>query len=227
MEQRSAAWFSARLGKLTGSRAAEAFAVYQAGKDKGKPKECANDYVQELAFERTTGNVYETKTTWAMQWGIDHEDEARAAYVEATGNVVTQVGFIDHHEINNFGASPDGLIGSDGVLEIKCPSERTHNKRLHLTEVPEEYREQMLVEMVCTGRKWCDYVDYDPRNTLNPLHIIHFEPKEEELKATEEKAIAFLKMVDEEEKFLRDRAASNSKPKEIWDSLDEKGSEKE
>lgn len=219
--QRKDKWFEARLGKLTGSRAAEAFAVYQAGKDKGKPRDCAIDYAQELAYERTTGNCYETKTTLLMQWGTDHEDEAREAYVEATGNVVTQVGFIDHAEIDNFGASPDGLICSGGVLEIKCPSEKTHNRRLHLKEVPDEYRDQMLVEMVCTGRKWGDFVDYDPRNKLNPIHIIHFEPKEEELKATEEKAIAFLKMVDEEEKFQRDLAASRSRKKEFWDSLDE------
>lgn len=221
--QRTAEWFSARLGKLTGSRAMEAFEVYESGKDKGKPKKCAIDLVRELASERLNGHGYESISCKAMQWGIDHEDEARIAYEDYTGYTVAQVGFIDHPEIDNFGASPDGLVGADGVLEIKCPSERTHNERLHLTEAPEEYRAQMMVEMLCTGRKWCDFVDYDPRNESNPLIIIRYQPSEKERKEVEEKVIAFLKMVDEEEAFQRKRAEefNANRNKEIWDTLSE------
>ena len=221
--QRTPEWFSARLGKLTGSRAREAFDVYQSGKDKGKPKECAIKLARELASERLNGHGYEQVSCRAMQWGVMHEDEARQAYEDYTGCEVTQVGFIDHPEINNFGASPDGLVGADGCIEIKCPSEATHNDRLHLTEAPEEYRAQMMVEMLCTGRKWCDFVDYDPRNDSIPLIIIRYEPSEKERKETEEKAIAFLKMVDEEETFQRNlmEQINAKRHKEIWDALEE------
>ena len=221
MEQRTQEWYEARLGKLTASRAATAFDVYKIGAKKGAPTETAKKLILEMAYERTTGNRIETPLTLPMRWGVEHEDEARNAYINQTGNEVTQVGFIDHHEIDMFGASPDGLVGSDGLLEIKCPSELVHLQRIEAGEVPPEYRTQMLVQMVCTGRKWCDFVDYDPRNTLIPLFVVRFEPTEEELRETEEKAKAFLTLVDEKVNELRTIAAQyKAEHSEIWDEIE-------
>lgn len=196
MEQRTAEWFEARLGKLTGSRADTAFKTYKSGANKGKPTEEAQKLMLEIAFERLTGNGIDHFESQAMAWGTEHEADARAEYEDTTGNLVTQVGFIDHPEINNFGASPDGLVGDDGLLEIKCPSELTHLKRVLTGEVPPEYKTQMIVQLICTGRKWCDYVDYDPRLSVRPLMIVRFEPTEEERKDVEEKAKTFLSYVD-------------------------------
>ncbi len=221
MEQRTTEWYEARLGKLTASRAASAFDVYKIGAKKGTPTETAKKLILEMAYERTTGNRIETPLTLPMRWGVEHEDEARNAYIHQTGNEVTQVGFIDHNEIDMFGASPDGLVGADGLIEIKCPSELMHLQRIEAGIVPPEYQTQMLVQLACTGRKWCDYVDYDPRNTLIPLFVVRFEPSEEELKETEQKAIAFLELVDAKVAELKAIAEEYKKQhSEIWDEIE-------
>lgn len=231
MEQRTEEWFLTRLGKLTGSRANEAFDFYKVGAHKGEPKESANKLALELAFERTTGNRIEVKMSAPMIWGVEHEDEARIAYVEATGNVVTQVGFLDHPRIDNFGASPDGLIETEsdglGILEIKCPNELTHIERIRANAVPEQYKNQMLVEMLCAGAKWADFVDYDPRNTLQPLFIVRYTPTAEEFKATEEKAVKFLALVDYVVDDLKEAAEEFNRlhPKEIWEEIQERKDE--
>lgn len=225
--QRTPEWFSARLGKLTGSRADKAFDFHKIGAHKGEPKESAHKLALELAYERTTGNRIEVKPSLSMLWGIEHEDEARLAYIEATGSVVNITGFIDHPSINNFGASPDGLIQSEqdglGILEIKCPNELTHIERILSGIVPKEYKAQMLVEMLCVGAKWADFVDYDPRNILNPLFIVRYTPSDEDFKNAEKKAVAFLALVDEKVAKLEQYAEKfkEQHPKEIWDALEE------
>lgn len=217
-QQRTAEWFQARLGKLTASRAEAAFSTYKTAAKKGQPTEVARKLILEIAFERTTGNRIESPMNFAMQWGVDHEQEARQAYIEKTGNLVTEVGFIDHPEINWMGASPDGLVGEDGLVEIKCPSEITHIERLLADEVPEQYKNQMLIQLLCTGRKWCDFVDYDPRNTMNPLFIKRFEPTAAELAEAEDKAIIFLSWVEETVNLLKEIA--DAKTEEVWTNVE-------
>lgn len=219
--QRTAEWFAQRLGNLTGSRAGIAFQTRKVGARKGEPTEAAESLILELVYERVTGNRIETPETFAMRWGTEHEDEARAAYIAASKNKVEQVGFLAHNEIQHLGASPDGIItaGNErGVLEIKCPNEMTHMKRVVAGVVPEEYKAQMIVEMMCAGAKWADFVDYDPRNTAVPLFIVRYAPTEEEFAQAREKAIAFLARVDEaEKKFLGQAKAS--RPSEVWDEI--------
>ena len=115
--QRTAEWLHDRCGCLTASRAA---AVLSRRKD-GKPTAAYEALIETLICERVTGQCEGIGTTAAMQWGVDHEDEAREAYEAVTGDLVDLVGFIRHPEIDFFGASPDGLVGEDGLLEIKCP----------------------------------------------------------------------------------------------------------
>ena len=124
--QRTAKWFSDRCGCLTASRAADALAI---SAKTGKPLKSRQDLIDTLIAERATGVAQSSGTTWAMQWGIDHEAEAREAYEAATGEMVDLVGFIPHPDIPWFGASPDGLVGSDGLVEIKCPQTVTHLRR--------------------------------------------------------------------------------------------------
>ena len=103
-----------------------------------------------------------------MQWGIDQEPHAIAAYENATGNFVIGTGLIDHPEIEMSGASPDGLVGRDGQIEVKCPTNKTHINTLFTKEVPKEYLPQITWQLACTKREWCDFVSYCP---LLPKHL--------------------------------------------------------
>lgn len=191
--QRTEEWFAARCGKMTASKAAAAFAV---SKRDGKPLQAAKDCIHEIAVERLTGMPVQHFENAAMLWGTEHEDEARAAYECETGNIVKEVGFIEHPSVPGLGASPDGLIGSDGLLEIKCPSSITHLSRVLAGVVPDEYKPQMLVQMLCTGRKWCDFVDFDPRFKSRPIFIVRYEPTQAELDDALAKCISTLEQVD-------------------------------
>jgi predicted phage-related endonuclease len=98
-----------------------------------------------------------------MQFGTDTEPQARMAYELMTGETVAETGFVPHPTIAGFGASPDGLVGADGLIEIKCPNSATHIETLLDGKVPSQYMIQMQVQMMCTGREWCDFVSFDPR----------------------------------------------------------------
>lgn len=98
-----------------------------------------------------------------MQWGIDNEAQARVAYEVASGNFVDQIAFVDHPTIAWFGASPDGLVNDDGLVEIKCPNSATHWSYIKDDGPPNKYYIQMQAQMACTGRSWCDFVSFDPR----------------------------------------------------------------
>ena len=154
----------------------------------------------QIIAERITGDSIGIGTTAAMQWGIDHEDDARTAYEAHTGEVVDLAGFILHPSIPWLGASPDGLVGDDGLVEIKCPNTLTHLKRVGARVVPEEYKPQMLVQMLCTGRTWCDFVDYDPRLGApwerHRFWTIRYTPTDEELDRAEALCLKFLAEVE-------------------------------
>jgi putative phage-type endonuclease len=158
MEQRSTEWFAARLGKVTASRVADVIAKTKTGYSTSR-----ENYMAQLVCERMTGTQGESYSNAAMQWGTDQEPLARAAYEAAKDVLVDEVGFIVHPTIIAAGASPDGLVGDDGLIEIKCPNTATHIDTLLSEKVPSKYNTQMQWQMVCTGRKWCDFVSFDPR----------------------------------------------------------------
>lgn len=158
MEQRSTEWFNARLGKVTASRVADVIAKTKTGYSTSR-----ENYMAQLVCERMTGTQGESYNNAAMQWGTDQEPLARAAYEAAKDVLVDEVGFIVHPTINAAGASPDGLVGDDGLIEIKCPNTATHIDTLLSDKVPSKYNTQMQWQMACTGRKWCDFVSFDPR----------------------------------------------------------------
>lgn len=156
MEQRTEDWYTARVGKITASRIKDLSAKPKAGK-------CLNDVLTKILAERLSGEPTPTVKNKAMDWGIECEPLARQAYELATFCTVVEVGLIDHPTIPMSGASPDGLVGDDGLIEIKCPETATHTNTLLTNEVPAEYLPQIFWQMACTGRKWCDFVSFDPR----------------------------------------------------------------
>ena len=159
IEQGSLEWFSMRCGKVTASKVAD---VMSKGKGSAESAGVRN-YRAQLVVERLTGTREETYTNGAMQRGTDLEPLARECYEFLKGVAVDQVAFVDHPLIPMSGASPDGLVGEDGLVEIKCPNTATHIDYIFAGVPPSDYIKQMMWQMACTGRKWCDFVSYDPR----------------------------------------------------------------
>ena len=148
-EQGTEEWLQCRLGKLTGS-----VAYTIATKGKGLDTLCL-----EKATELLTGIIPDGYKNDAMQHGNDYEAEARSIYELETGNKVVQVGFCEDNEY--VGVSPDGLIGDDGLIEIKCPQDKTYTQYLIDMKIKPEYYAQMQMQMLITKRIWCDYVVYN------------------------------------------------------------------
>lgn len=176
MEQGTDAWKKARAGKVTASKID---AVMAKGRG-GAPSSTRANYLAQLVAERLTGVPFEGYTNAAMQHGTGTEPQARACYTLATFAAVEEVGFVPHPTIADAGASPDGLIGTDGLVEIKCPNPATHIATLRGAPIDGGYLKQMMFQMACTGRLWCDFVSFDPRLPDEmQLHIrrVHRDPQ--------------------------------------------------
>jgi|SRR5215471_4902928 len=157
-EQETDAWRRQRLGHVTASRIADVIA-----KTKSGPSASRANYMAALIAERLTGLPMDNYVNGPMQWGIDVEPEARAAYEFRTDTEVEPCGFVLHPTIAMTGASPDGLVGQNGLVEIKCPLTATHLETMLTGSVAGKYDAQMQWQMACTERQWCDFVSYDPR----------------------------------------------------------------
>jgi len=158
IEQGSDAWRSARMGKVTASRVADLMAKTKSGYGASR-----KNYMAQLVCERMTGAWQDSYTNSAMQWGVEKEPEAKAAYSFFTGNNITAASFVPHPAIPDAGASPDGYVGEDGLIECKCPLSATHIETLLSQSVDSRYVLQIQFQLACTGRKWCDFVSFDPR----------------------------------------------------------------
>ncbi len=193
MEQRSPEWFATRCGKVTASRVADVIA-----KTKSGPAASRTNYMAQLIAERLTGTVEPSFTNAAMAWGTDAEPLARAAYEFHAGVLVDEVAFIDHPIVPMSGASPDGLVGAKGLVEIKCPNTATHLETLLGSSLAGKYRAQMQWQMACAGRAWCDFVSFDPR--LPPelqLHVERVAWDDGFIKETEAEIRAFIAEMDD------------------------------
>lgn len=194
VEQNTADWLEMRKGRVTASRVADVMAMLK----KGGETAARRKYRDELVTEMLTGRSAENYVSEAMMFGIEQEPYARAAY-EMEFDVMTDPGgFAVHDNIPRFGASPDGLIGDDGLIEIKCPTTAVHIGYILAGVVPEDYQPQMLAEMACTGRKWCDFVSFDPRVPKHlKLYVRRFERDEKRIAEMEQMVELFLGDVDE------------------------------
>ena len=189
--QRNENWHADRCGKVTASRIKDIDAKPAKGK-------AHNALTLTILAERLTGVQEETKINQLMQWGIDQEPYAITAYENETGAFVCETGFIDHPVISNSGASPDGLVGKDGQIEVKCPSTTTHINTLLTRKVPDEHMPQITWQLACTRRKWCDFVSYDPRLPEHlRLVVIRVNAEDLDIAGIEQSVIRFNQKIDQ------------------------------
>lgn len=198
--QGSQAWLEGRMGKVTASQLsavmmAKSAATYQ-------------NYMAQLVCERLTCQPVETFKSAAMEHGNETEPQARAFYELETGNEVTECGFVPHPSLANSGASPDGLIGDDGLVEIKCPQPAKHIRNLMGGTIDKAYSLQMQWQMECTGREWCDFVSFSasfPDHLRMHVQRVHKEP--EQIEEIKEAVTKFLAEIDAKMRALEARAA--------------------
>lgn len=170
-EQGTEGWLSDRCGRVTASRIGDVMA-----KTKSGPGAARKTYMGELVAERMTGIPKQGFSNAAMQWGTEAEPQARAMYELETDNSVLETGFVPHPSIEGTGASPDGLVGDTGLIEIKAPNTATHIETLRGAKIDRKYLLQMHWQMICTGREWCDFVSFDPRLPIAmQMHIRRVE----------------------------------------------------
>lgn len=197
--QRSDEWFAHRCGRLTASRVSEVTAKTRNGWSSSR-----SNVMAELVVERLTGVSVPGYTSAAMQWGTNTEPEARAAYEFYRDVDVREVGFVDHPGIDMFGCSPDGLVGDDGMIEVKCPQSATHIATLLGGPIPDKYIKQMQAQMACAGRQWVDFVSYDPRMPEElRLHTERVSRDDKIIAELESQAREFLEELAQMESRLR------------------------
>lgn len=185
-------WIADRLGKVTASRLADVIAKIKSGEAAARA-----NYRAELVAERLTGKRADAFTNSSMAWGTAAEPLARAAYEAETGQMVLEVGMVPHPRIAMTGASPDGLVGADGLLEIKCPETKAHIATILSNAVPAQYIPQMQWQMACTGRDWVDFASFDPRMPADMQLYVKRIPRSLELIADYEQEVQkFLSEVD-------------------------------
>ena len=205
VEQRTEEWFKARLGKVTASRVADVIAKTKTGYSASR-----DNYMAQLICERLTGQQGESFTNAAMQWGVDTEPHARSAFEAHADVMVEEVGFVNHPEIQMSGASPDGLVGLFGMLEIKCPNTATHIDTLLSQTVPSKYITQMQWQMRCCERQWCEFVSFDNRLPQDlQLFVKRVEFDAPYVAMLEEEIIKFLAELDDKVNKLTNLKAKN------------------
>jgi len=183
IEQGTAEWLQLRVGRPTASRFKDCIAGGQ-----GKTRK---SYMIQLAAETLSGAPTESFSNSAMEWGTETEPQARAQYEFATGNNVKEVSFI-HHDTMKAGYSPDGLVGDDGLVEFKCPKTTTHIETVLSGKMPTGHNAQVQGGLWLSGRKWCDFVSFDPRiNGKNSMFIFRVNRDENYIADLEKKISMF------------------------------------
>lgn len=192
MEQGSPEWHQARLGRVTASKVSDVMAKTKSGWGASR-----RNYEAQLIAERLTGEATEFFQNDAMRWGTETEPAARAAYEFFRDCEVVEVGFVPHPTIEMAGASPDGLVGDNGLIEIKCPNTATHIVTVLGGSIDKKYLLQMQWQMACTGRQWCDFASFDPRMPeRTQLHVQRVARDQDAIDELEREVVAFLAEID-------------------------------
>lgn len=201
MLQQTEDWFLQRLGFVTASRVSDVMAKTKTGYSATR-----DNYMMELLCQRLTGKREESYTNFAMQRGTEMEPIARGCYEAKSGVMVEEAGFIKHKTIAFFGASPDGLVSTDGLLEIKCPNTKQHVEFLRTGKPDNKYQWQMLCQMECSDREWCDFVSFDDRMPA-PLQYasVRFNRDEKRIDEMRSEVLLFLSELDSIENEMRQK----------------------
>lgn len=224
--QGSEFWFAERAGKATASRAADILAVLTRKSKNGVAGDSAAarmNYLIEVVCSRLTGKAQEHFVSDAMIHGSEQEQFARAAYEISSGNDVDQVGIVLHPTIENFAASPDGLVGDEGLWEGKCPTTPKHIAWIDADVVPAEHIPQMDAQMSCTGRLWCDFSSFDPRIPYKDLQLFtkRLYRSEERIAELESQVVNFLAEVEVKLERLKGMRKPKTIKDQFRDSLDD------
>jgi putative phage-type endonuclease len=218
--QRSPEWHLARVGSLGASQIADATARTKTGWGASR----ANIMAQ-LIVERLTGEPTQGYLNAAMQHGLDTEPEALSAYEFRFDVEVVPVGLVQHPRISGTHASPDGLVGKPGLVEVKCPQPATHIETLLPGwKLPEKYQKQVDWQMACTGREWADFVSYHPKMPPEMrLFVVRVERDDKRIEALEEQVAEFLAELVGKVASLRKLYAlpepAREKPRRPWGEL--------
>ena len=208
IEQGSPEWIAIRVGKATASRISDVVARTKSGWGASR-----SNYMAELIAERLTGVPAEHYTNGAMARGIEMEPFAIDAYEMMAQQPVERVGFVPHPTIAMSGASPDGLVGADGLVEVKCPNTATHIDTLLTHAVPGKYVTQMMWQLACTGRAWCEFVSFDNRLPDELQLFVHRVWRDDKMIASLEKDVVdFLDEVERKLADLMERESRRAKP---------------
>jgi len=189
-------WLKKRLGKITGSTIHKIMSLKENSSTRLK-------LLQDLTLERISGSPTKNIVTGPMARGLELESEARNAY-ELKNQKVILTGFINHPTIKEAGASPDGLVGEDGIIEIKCLNIKNHNEIVNKQNLPKQYNLQIQFQLACTNREWCDFVAYHPESN-HPLYVKRVLPEYDLIKEIHEKAIIFVGEVEEKYRAMKER----------------------
>ena len=189
-------WLKKRLGKITGSTIHKIMSLKENSSTRSK-------LLQDLTLERISGSPTKNIVTGPMARGLELESEARSAY-ELKNQKVILTGFIDHPTIKEAGVSPDGLVGEDGLIEIKCLNIKNHNEIVNKQNLPKQYNLQIQFQLACTNREWCDFVAYHPESD-HPLYVKRVLPEYDLIKEIHEKAIIFVGEVEEKYRAMKER----------------------
>ena len=210
IQQGSPEWLVERIGCVTASRVKDVVSKTK----KGEPSAARASYRLELLTEIITGRAAEHFVSREMDFGTENESLAREVYALNRGVEVERIGYVRHPGIPRSGASPDGLIGENGLVEIKVPNTTTHLEYLLEGKVPSEYKPQMFWQMACSQRDWCDFVSYDPRLPEEfGLFIIRLERDEKVITNMEAEVETFIAELNEmAEKLLKLRKEAGPGP---------------
>ena len=208
IEQGTPEWHQMRLGKVSASRMAELLAKTKTGAFAASRAK----YMAQLLCERMTGEPTEFFTSQAMQRGVDVEPVARAAYEAENLTSVEQVAWVEHPTIPFSGCSPDGFVGEHGLIEIKCKEIHNHLDSILNDKIDPDHQAQMMWQMACTGRQWCDYVCFDDRAPEGlQLFVKRLERNDELIQKMEDEVRTFLKDLESMIQKLNEIKEKNGK----------------
>jgi putative phage-type endonuclease len=223
VEPNSPEWLKARCGYITASRIVDVISYLTRKSKNGEAGDPSGDrikYLKELRGERTTGRATEKYVSKYMDHGNEYEGVARAAYEAAFDAPVQRVGFVIHSELDFSGATPDALVGDDGLLEIKCPQIETHYDYRETGVVPEQYETQMMWGMEVCGRKWCDFVSFHPDAPEDlRIFVVRLEYDPERAKYLREEVIKFNAEIEESIARLRGKSGLNDKLRQSLEAV--------